>query len=128
MKQLFPKFVKNLLIFSALLAISVWGITFLVPSRYLTPTLPYQFIFFLALTIIVSLILLKVSKERFAKFLNAYLLLTTVKLLLFFVIIGFYIYRNRADAMPFTITFLFLYICFSIFEVVSLVTYLKKSS
>jgi hypothetical protein len=126
MKSYYLQCLKNLLIFSAILGIIIWGLSGLIPNKVLSPALPYQFFFFVAFTIIVCFTLIKASRERFNKFLNTYLLITTVKLLFFLVVILVYIFRNRSDAAPFAISFFILYLCFSIFEVVTLVTYSKK--
>ena len=126
MKSFYLQYIKNLLIFSLILGFIIWGVSYLIPHKYITPTLPFQFIFFIALTIIVCIILIKASRERFNKFLNTYLLITTVKLLLFLAIIIVYLLQNRSDAAPFAISFFVLYLCFSTFEVVSLVLYSKN--
>lgn len=126
MKSFYNQFLKNLLIFSAILGFIIWGFSYIIPHKYLSPTIPFQFILFIALTIIACYILIKASRERFSKFLNAYLLITTVKLLFFLVVIILYLFQNRSDAAPFTISFFVLYLCFSTFEVVSLVGNSKK--
>lgn len=126
MKTLYLHFLRNLLIFAAVLGFLLWGVSFLIPSRFLSPTLPYQFAFFIGLTYLVGYILILSSQKKFAKFLNAYLLVTTVKLLFFLVVILVYVFLNRSDAAPFAISFFILYLFFSTFEVVSLVLYSKE--
>jgi len=126
MKSFYLHFLKNLLVFSAILGFIIWGFSYIIPHKYLTPTLFFQFIFFIALTIIVGYLLIKASLERFHKFLNTYLLITTVKLVFFMAIIVLYMFQNRPDAAPFAISFFVLYLCFSTFEVVALVLNSKK--
>jgi hypothetical protein len=128
MKSNYLQCLKNLLIFSAVLGIIIWGFSWVIPQKYLSPALPYQFFFFIAFTIIVCFTLIKASRERFNKFLNTYLLVTTIKLLFFLIVIMVYIFQNRSDAAPFAISFFILYLFFSVFEVVNLVTYSKKFS
>jgi hypothetical protein len=128
MNQFFPRLLMRLLYFSILLGLIAWGLTMILPKENITPALPYQFIFFVALTIILTFILNKAAGERFLKFLNTYLLLTTVKLLFLLLIIVIYCLKHKEDAIPFTITFFLFYVCFSIFEVVSLVSYAKRRS
>jgi len=126
MKSAFPKFLKNLLLFSVLLGVILFVLSFFIPAKILTPTLPFQFFFFVAITILVSYILFKASGTRFPRFLNIYMLVTVLKLFLFFLLIMLYVSRNRQDALAFTVTFFLLYISFSIFEVVSLISFFKK--
>lgn len=126
MQSTYFQFLRNLLIFSALLGLIIWGISFIIPAQYLSPTLPFQFVFFLALTILVYYFLMRAAQERFHKFLNTFLVTTSIKLLFFLAIISVYLFLNRKDAAPFTISFFILYLCFSTFEVVVLVAFLKK--
>ena len=128
MKTFLIPFLKQLIIFSLILGIIATGLAFLLPSRMVTPALPFQFVFFIAITILLFMVLISATKERFSRFLNVYLLITTGKLLLFLVILLIYIWLNKPDAMPFGITFFLLYICFTIFEVSALLRYTRKQN
>jgi len=126
MKSFYLKSVQKLLIYSGILGLIIRGLAFIIPAQYITPTLPFQFVFFVALTILICNILLKAHHERFGKFLNTYLLITTVKLLFFLAVIVVYLFLHRSDAAPFAISFFILYLCFTAFEVTILVLYSKK--
>jgi hypothetical protein len=54
------------------------------------------------------------------------MVITTVKILLFAVIIILYIVRYPTDKMPFVITFLILYLFYTVFEVMTLNFYIRK--
>jgi len=116
---------KRLLIFS-LIAGSIAGILyFLLPAKFITPALPFLFLFFIAVTLINSYILIKASQKKFLRYLNVYLLTTVLKLFLFTAIIITYVLFNKADLVPFTISFFILYLGYTTFEVVWLVSFSK---
>jgi hypothetical protein len=120
-------FLRRLLIFSVILGILATGIAFAVPARFISPMLPLLFIFFIAVTLIGYYFILGSTSEKFIRFINAYLLVMVIKLLLFIGVIFLYLLNNRQDAAPFAISFFILYLCYMIFEVVNLVAYFKPN-
>ena len=120
-------FLRRLLVFSAVLGIIAAGFCFLVPSKYITPSLPFIFIFFIGITLVSFYFLLRSSAKAFITFINYYLLITVLKLLLYIGVIFLYMFLNKADAAPFAISFLILYFLYMVFEVVYLVLYFKAT-
>ncbi len=120
-------FLRRLLIFSIILGLLATGIRFLVPARTITPALPFLFLFFIAVTLTGYYFIIRSAYTKFIRFINSYLLVTVVKLFLFVGVIFFYLLHNRQDAAPFAISFLVLYLCYMIFEVVNLVSFFKSS-
>lgn len=125
MKSIYTEFLRKLIIFSVILSFIAIGLAFLIPKTYITPALPVLFVFFLSTTLISYYILINASQKKFLRFLNYYLLTTTVKLLLFIAVLITYIMLNRKDAVPFALAFFILYLCYTIFEVVLIVGYSK---
>jgi len=125
MKNLYLIFLKKLLLFSIILALVGYFFTFLLPENYITPTLPFLYVFFFAATLIVHYILLKVSEKKTSGFINFFMLVTFGKLLFFLTIILAYALLNREDAVPFIIAFFILYVCFTAFEVTLSLTQTK---
>jgi hypothetical protein len=125
MKSVFIDFLRKLIIFSVILSFIAIGLVFLIPKTWVTPVLPFLFLFFLAITLLSYYILIKAAEKKFIRFLNYYLLTTTVKLLLFIGVLMTYIMLNRKDAVPFALAFFLLYLCYTIFEVVMIVGYSK---
>ena len=117
MKNLYLIFLKKLLLFTLILALVGYSFTFLLPENYITPTLPFLFVFFFAATLVVHYILLKVSEKKTSGFINFFMLVTFGKLMFFLTIILAYALLNREDAIPFIIAFFILYVCFTAFEV-----------
>ena len=120
-------FLRRILVFSIILGLLATGIGFLAPARVITPTLPYLFVFFIAVTLVGYYFILRSVHTKFIKFINSYLLVTVVKLFLFIGVIFLYLLHNRQDAAPFAISFFVLYLCYMIFEVVNLVSFFKSS-
>ncbi|MGA2823813.1 MAG: hypothetical protein ABSE72_09850 [Bacteroidales bacterium] len=120
-------FLRRILIFSIVLGLFATGIRFLAPSRYITPTLPWLFVFFIAVTITGYYFILRSANTKFIRFINSYLIVTVVKLFLFIGVIFLYLLNNRQDAAAFAISFFVLYLCYMIFEVINLVSYFKSS-
>ena len=116
---------KRLLIFSLILGLIATVLFFLLPLKFITPKLPFLFSFFIAVTLISSYLLIRSSQKRFLKYLNVYLLTTVVRLFLYVAVMVTYILLNKPDLIPFSITFFILYLCYTIFEVVWLVSFSK---
>jgi len=120
-------FLRRILIFSVVLGLIVTGIALVSPQRFITPALPWLFVFFIVVTLAGYYFILRSAKSKFLRFINAYLLVTVVKLFLFIGVIFLYLLNNRQDAAAFGITFFVLYVCYMIFEVVNIVSYFKSS-
>ena len=120
-------FLRRILIFSFILGLLAACIGFLVPARTMTPALPYLFVFFIAVTLTGYYIIIRSDRTKFIKFINSYLLVTVIKLFLFVGLIFIYLLHNRQDAAPFAFSFLVLYLCYTIFEVVNLISFFKSS-
>jgi hypothetical protein len=120
-------FLRRVLVFSLFLGFLAVGTSLLAPAKYITPALPWLFVFFLAVTLAGYYFLLRSARVKFIRFVNTYLLVTVVKLFLFVGVIFIYLLNNRQDAAAFAISFFILYFCYMIFEVVNLVSFFKSS-
>jgi hypothetical protein len=123
--SVYLSFLKRLLIFSLMPGSIAALLYFSLPAKFITPVLPFLFLFFIAVTLINAYILIRSSQKKFIKYLNAYLLTTVLKLFLFTAVIIIYVLFNKADLIPFTLSFFILYLCYTIFEVVWLVSFSK---
>jgi len=125
--QRYLTFLRRIVVFSVILGLMTTGLRFLVPAHYITPTLPWLFVFFIVVTITGYYFILRSSNTKFIRFINSYLLVTVVKLFIFIGVIFLYLLNNRQDAAAFAISFFILYFCYMIFEVVNLVSFFKSS-
>jgi hypothetical protein len=117
MKYQYISFLKNLLVYTLILGFGGFLFINYMPKEYVSPALPYLFFFFFSITLIVHLVLLRVSEKKSASFINFFMLLTFGKLLFFLTIILVYALLNRTDAVPFIISFFVLYVFYTAFEV-----------
>lgn len=125
MKHKYVDFLKKLLIYTIVLAAAGFLIVYFLPEQFISPALPYLFLFFFSVTLIVHLILLKVSQKKTGGFINFFMLLTFGKLLFFLTIIILYALFNRSDAVRFIISFFILYVFYTAFEVVLSLSHTK---
>lgn len=126
MKSRYIDFFKKLTIFTIIIALAGYGVVYFLPPEFITPTLPYLFVFFFAASLVVHYVLLKIASRRPTGFINYFMLLTFGKLIFFLSIILIYSFLNREDAVPFIIAFFILYLFFTVFEVVLSLTHVSK--
>ena len=126
MKSVYLNFLKRIIIFSVAFALICFIVGYFLPSGFITPALPYLFLFFLSVTLVVHYVLLKASEKRFSKFTTYFMLATFLKLMLYIAVLLIYVLLNRSDAIPFIITFFILYIFYTAFEVISILSYTKS--
>ncbi len=118
-------FLKKLLIFTILIALAVYFLTYILPEKFISPTLPALFVFFFTATGIVHYILLRISVKRPNSFINYFMLLTFGKLLFYLTIILIYALIKRDDAVSFILSFAALYLLFTAFEVTQSLSHAK---
>lgn len=126
MKASFITFAKNTFFFSIILALICYIISFFLPAKYITPSLPFLFIFFFTITLVVHYVLMKASEKKMSKFVNYFMVSTFLKLMLYIMILVIYVLFNRNDAIPFILTFFILYLFFTVFEIISILSITKK--
>ena len=124
----FIVYVRKLILFTLVLTIIFYAARFFLPLKYRTPALPYLLPFFFATNVVVHYLLLKATARKFSSFVNYYLAGTMSKLFLYIIVLLIYIYMHRSDALAFTITFFVLYIGYSVFEVISLLSKKAQST
>lgn len=121
-----PKvFFYNLLIFSTV----IMGIAMLLYS-YVAKTLyfsqfPLQFLLIFVVTAFTHLRLIKVGENNMYRFTNAYIQVTIIKLFLYLGFIFVCLMFLNVDKIVFALTFFVLYLLFSVFEVVNLLSFYK---
>lgn len=120
MNTTYFQFLKNLIILTAVVFLVFYAAAYFLPVELVSPAMPYLIILSASVTLLFHYIILKASEKKFSRFISYFMLATVVKLLLYIIIIFLYVYLNRSDALPFVITFLLLYIIYSVFEIINL--------
>jgi len=67
------------------------------------------------------------SKRRHQRFITGYMALTAVRMMIYLVGIIIYVFSFKAQAVVFLITFMVLYLAYTVFEVVVVLKFLKQS-
>ncbi len=122
MKSAYIQYLKQLLIFSGILGVIWLALTFVLPGKFLSPALPSLFFFFIATSLLSFYYLLQSAGKRFIKFVNTFLLTIIIKLFLYVGVMVVYVLINRKDAVAFVLGFFVLYLCYSIFEAVCIIS------
>ena len=118
-------FFRKLTILTLLVAFVSAILFYFIPSEYVSPAYPYLLAFFYFSSLGIYAILAKSVKKRPAVFSTNFMFITVLKLFLLMVFLGFYIYLNRDDAIPFVIGFFILYIGYTVFETIEIMKLLK---
>ena len=122
MSQKIPirKFSVRIIVFSVIIAGLSLLFQWLLP-QYATPALPFIVLFFFVITLLTLYIVLRNNDGQEGKrFVSAYMLSRTVKILSCLLFLILYIFLNQKDAVKFAIAFMVIYFLYAIFEVVVL--------
>lgn len=114
------KFSFRIIVFSVIIAGLSLLFQWLFP-QYATPALPFIVLFFFVITLLTLYIVLRNNGGQEGKrFVSAYMLSRTVKILSCLLFLILYIFLNQKDAIKFAIAFMVIYFLYAIFEVVVL--------
>jgi len=119
-KDLMLRFIKSLIVTTAIIVIIALIFYSLTPSAYYTPVFPYLLAFFIIASVVVYHFMLKAIERRPARFVNSFMLATMLKLFAYMALMITYALINREEAMAFIVTFFILYVIYTIIEVASL--------
>ena len=120
MQKSFKKEVRNFMLFTILIGIASYALTFILPENYITPALPYLILFFFSINLLVHLRLRKAEEKKIRRFVSSYMLFTFLRFFLYLIVILAYAFINRPDAIPFIITFFIFYMIFSVYELITI--------
>lgn len=120
MSPKFLHFLIRLVIFTLVLAAIGSVLRFILPPEYITPLFFPLLLLFFIVNLGVHYILLKMSKLSPRKFVSYFMLTTFGKLLLYLLLLMAYLITRPPGIVPFIVSFLALYILYTVFEVMSL--------
>lgn len=111
------KFSFRIIVFSVIIA----GLSLLFQwlwPQLATPALPFIVLFFFAMTLFTMYIVLRSEDgQNGRKFVSAYMISRTVKILSCLLFLLLYMFLNREDALRFAIAFMVIYFLYAIFEI-----------
>jgi hypothetical protein len=126
MTPYFKKFLFQTGIISLIFLIGWLVLRFTVKGNWLSPAIPFLVPFFFVITAGVYYFMLRSAANRFSRFINSFMMLTFVKIIIFAVIIIVYALQNKADAYPFTAAFLIFYLIYTVCEVAAFLRDTRK--
>jgi len=116
----------RLVIFSLVMVFIAFLLDAVLPEGSLPAALPYLFVLFFSVTIAVHWVLLKITELKPAKFVSYFMLATFGKLIIYLIVILIYVFTRKEQLLAFILSFFILYIFYTVFEVVSILSQTKE--
>jgi len=126
MKKKFLNFLTKLLLLTLLAGLLAFILNYLFPQRVITGVFPYMLALFFVVTAIVHYVLLRITTLKPAKFVSYFMLATFLKLMNYMIVVVVYVLIVKQGILSFVINFFVLYIIYTIFEVVSILSQTKE--
>lgn len=126
MSSRFKTFFRNLLLFSVLIAVITFIISPNLPEKYDFPHPWLLLLFFILTTAGLHYFLIRNPESKPQSFVRGFMGVTSLKLMVYLFIIVCYFLFMKETAAGFIIHFMFYYVAFSAFEVISLLGDLRK--
>lgn len=120
------KFIVKGIFITLLLAVIGYFLFTGVFNPYYQVILPFVLLFIFLFTSVIHTILLKTARKEPKKLVNRFLMLTGLKMMIYLVFMIIYLVISKQDSAPFLLTFLIVYLVFSIFEILSILSHLKR--
>ena len=111
------KYIRKLMVYTIALALAGFFAYLFLPLRFISPAIPFLYIFFFSVALIHHFLLIKSIRSNPKRFINRFMILTFGKLLLYFSLIVTYTLFVRSDAIAFILAFATLYLFFTVFEI-----------
>jgi hypothetical protein len=120
------KFAITLLFIALIITALGYGLfLFLIPQHYF-PYFPVIPSFLLVVTFLVHVYLIRSSENNPRKFTAKYLGAMGLKMLIYLVFLVIFLFIDVVHAIPFLVSFLVTYAAFTMYEVISILNFLKK--
>lgn len=113
----FLRYLKNVIVFGALLSLVAGILSFTLPEEYFAAQIWMMLVYFIVLSAVFQFLLLRKQKGDPKKYIRTFLASTTIKLFIHMVVLIVLALANRDHAIPVIITFFSCYLLFTIFEV-----------
>ncbi len=129
MRAIFFRFLSGLLTIAIILgAIGAFYFTSSYGEGHYIAVFPFLLLFFVFFTLLSHTFLVRTHQKNPKLFTNMFLTLMGLKLLLFLVFVGVYLYLSpRETYFPFVISFMIMYIVFTIYEIRGLIYIIQKA-
>jgi hypothetical protein len=125
MTKKYGKFILKLFILSLIAGLTAYLLDLAVPEGIITNVYPYLILLFLIISAMVHYVLLRISELNPRKFVGYFMLATTLKLLIYLVVVFIYVLLVKSGILQFILAFFILYIIYTVFEVVAILSQTK---
>ncbi len=127
MNKKFRHFLLRLTILSIIAAVIIYLLKNIGATAIISPALFQVLVLFFLLTAAVHYVLLRISTLNPRKFVGYFMLATFLKLFVYLIVMVAYAFTiDHEEVMPFVLGFFALYIIYTVFEVVTLLSQTKK--
>ncbi|MFA5970843.1 MAG: hypothetical protein WC780_00730 [Lentimicrobiaceae bacterium] len=116
MKELVNRFIRNLTIFTAILAVSGLAVSYFT-TGLITRFWPFLLLLFAGITLTFVSLLISASEKKFSKFSNTFMIASMLKIMILLALIAGYSFKFKDDAIRFSITLLTFYLLYLAFEI-----------
>ena len=120
------QFIIRILIFTIIIAAIASALFLTVLKMWYLAVYPYQIILIATVTTIGHLLVIKASLQNSRRFATAFLASVTLKLMIYLTFMLVYLLIDHSQVIPFVLTFIILYIFFTVFEVVQVLNFIKR--
>lgn len=120
------QFIVKILIFTLIIAGLSTALFLTILNIWYLSAYPYMIILIAAVTTIGHLLVVKASIQNSRRFATAFLASVTLKLMIYLTFILAYLLIDHSQVIPFVLTFIILYILFTVFEVVQVLNFIKR--
>jgi hypothetical protein len=117
MKELINRFIRNLLIYTAVIALAGITVSFFAPG-ILTKFWPLLLLLLAGITLTLVTLLFSASEKKFSRFSNTFMIASMLKILMLLIILGGYAFKFPDDAIRFSISLLLFYLLYLAFEII----------
>lgn len=119
------QFFIRLVLFSICLGLIAWALGLILPEGTLPLALPWLFVMFFIVSLLVHWIVLRISELKPSRFVSYFMLATFGKLLIYIIAVLAYVFTKKEGLLPFIVAFFLLYIFYTVFEVTSILKQTK---
>ena len=120
------RFITVLLFLTLGILLIGYGLFFFIFPAYYFPYFPVIPAFLLVVTIVVHNFLIRASENDPRKFTAKYLGAMGLKMFIYLTFLVVFLFIDIARAVPFLVCFLVTYVTFTVYEVISILNFLKK--
>jgi len=121
------KFIFTLLFIALVITTIGYGLFLFIIPQYYFPHFPVIPAFLLVVTFTVHVYLIRSSENNPRKFASKYLGAMGLKMFIYLLFLVVFLFIDTAHAIPFLVSFLVTYAAFTLYEIISILNFLKKN-